>query len=323
VIALRTLTKDEINCRACAPKSVSRCTADQKTTHQRHYEGPAEPGFRDRSGSDSQNASNRPEMAGILFMRTRQQIAWSVLLFLIAAVARGSAQTESPTSTENIIARMTQAEQDNHAHFQSYVVTRDYKLFDKAATVPASEVVADLTFVPPYLRSYAIRYTHGNSMGESIVRRMLEAEMAFAKDSGSTDISKSNYDFQFIHDEDMNGQHCYVLALLPRRRAKNLLRGSIWVDTNTYLIHRVEGEPVKSSSWWLRNVRIALQFGYIGEMWTQTSSESTADVRIVGQFKMISQDVSYQIDQPSPQRSSDQSAFFPGTQSEAPSQVSQ
>jgi hypothetical protein len=258
-------------------------------------------------------------MVGILLMRIRQQIAWSVLLFLTAAVARGSAQTETPTSTENIIARMTQAEQHNHSHFQPYVVTRDYKLFEKVATVPTSEVVADLTFVPPYLKSYAIRYTHGTSMGESIVRRMLEGEMAFAKDSGSTGISKGNYDFRFIRDEDINGQHCYVLALLPRRRAKNLLRGSIWVDTNTYLIHRVEGEPVKSSSWWLRDVRITLQFGYIGEMWTQTSSESTADVRIVGEFKMISQDVSYQIDQPSPQRSSsDQSAFFPGTESEAP-----
>jgi hypothetical protein len=155
-------------------------------------------------------------------------------------------------------------------------------------------------------------------MGESIVRRMLEGQMAFAKDSGSTDISRGNYDFRFIREEDVNGHHCYVLELLPRRKAKNLLRGNIWVDANTYLIHRVEGEPEKSSSWWLRDVRIVLLFGYVGEMWMQTSSESTANVRIVGQYKMISQDVSYKIDQPSPARSSAQAAFFPGAEVETP-----
>jgi hypothetical protein len=127
-----------------------------------------------------------------------------------------------------------------------------------------------------------------------------------------------NYDFRFIREEDVNGHHCYVLELLPRRNAKNLLHGNIWVDAKTYLLHRVEGEPVRSSSWWLRDVRIVLLFGYVGEMWMQTSSESTADVRIVGQYKMISQVVSYQINRPSPVRSSAQAAFFPDAEPESP-----
>ena len=258
----------------------------------------------------------RTELAEILFMRIRKQIAWSILLFLTTAAACESAQTESPASTENIIARMAQAGERNHIHFQPYVVTRDYKLFGKEALVPTSEVIAELTFVPPYLKSYALRLTHGTSMGESIVRRMLEGQMAFAKDSGSTDISRDNYDFQFIRQEDVDGRHCYVLELLPLRKAKNLLRGNIWVDANTYLIHRVEGEPAKSSSWWLRDVRIVLLFGYVGEMWMQTSSESTANVRIAGEYKMVSEDVSYQIDQPAPARSSAQAAFFPGPEPE-------
>jgi hypothetical protein len=251
-------------------------------------------------------------------MRIRKQIAWSILVFLTSAVACDSAQTESPASSENIIARLAQAGEHNHAHFRPYVVTRDYKLFDKERIMPTSQIIAELTFIPPYLKSYVIRHTNGSSTGATIVRRMLEGQMAFAKDSGSTDISKGNYDFRFIREEEVNGHHCYVLELLPRRIAKNLLHGNIWVDANTYLIHRVEGEPVKSSSWWLRDVRIVLLFGYVGEMWMQTSSESTANVRIVGQYKMISQDVSYKIDQPYPARSSVQAGFFPSAQPETP-----
>jgi hypothetical protein len=250
-------------------------------------------------------------------MRTREQIAWQVPFFLVLSVACASAQTKKLISTENIIAGMAQAREDNHTHFRSYIVTRDYKLFGEEMTAPTSEVIVDLTFAPPQLKSYAIRQTNGTATGERIVRRMLEGQMAIAKDSGSTDISQDNYAFRFIREEDVNGHHCYVLELLPRRKAKNLLHGIIWVDAKTYLLHRVEGEPVKSSSWWLRDVRIVLLFGYIGEMWVQTSSESTADVRIVGQYKMISQDVSYKIDQPSPVRSSAQAAFFPDAGSES------
>ena len=250
-------------------------------------------------------------------MQTPRQIEWSVLIFLASTVACASAQTESPVLTENIIAQMAQAGEDNHSHFRPYVVTVDYKLFGKEAVVPASEVIAELAFLPPYLKSYAIRDVIGIHIGERIVRRMLEGQMAFAKDSGSTDISQDNYNFRFIREDDVNGHHCYVLELLPRRKSKNLLHGNIWVDAKTYLLHRVEGEPVKSSSWWLEDVRIVLLFGYVGEMWMQTSSESTADVRIVGQYKMISQVVSYQIDQPSPMHSSAQAAFFPHAESQS------
>jgi hypothetical protein len=213
---------------------------------------------------------------------------------------------------------MIHAGEDNDARIRPYVVTRDYKLLAKEARVPASQVTAELTFVPPNLKSYAIQHTSGTSMGEKIVRRILETQMAFAKDSGSSDISQNNYGFRFIREEDMDGDHCYVLELIPRRKDKNLLRGTIWIDAKTYLLHRIEGEPVESSSWWLRDVRIVLLFGSVGEMWMQTSSQSTANVRIIGQYKMISQDVSYKIDQPSTVAASAQAAFLPAAESESP-----
>jgi hypothetical protein len=251
-------------------------------------------------------------------MRTRKTIAWSVFFFLASAVVCASAQTEGPAPTENIVARMVQAREHNHAYFRPYVVTRDYKLFGKETIIPTSQVIAELTFIPPNLKSYAIRHTNGTHMGETIVRRLLEGQMALAKDSGSTDISRDNYDFRFVREEEMNGHHCYVLELRPQRKARNLLRGNIWIDAETYQLHRIEGEPAKSSSWWLRDVHIVLLYGYVGEMWMQTSSESTADVRIAGPYKMISQDVSYKIDQSSSVASSAQAIFFPEAESESP-----
>jgi len=217
------------------------------------------------------------------------------LLFLVAVAPCALAQTSTVPTVETIIARMAQARADNRARFRSYVVTRDYKLFGKERHKTESQVIADVTFDPPDFKKYAIQQASGAGLGEKIVRRMLESEVEVTKDYSSTDISPDNYDFRFIREEDVNSQRSYVLELLPRRRDKNLLRGNIWVDANTFLLHRTEGEPAKRTSWWLRDVRIALLYGYVSGMWLQTASESTAKVRILGQYTMVSRDVKYKI----------------------------
>jgi len=125
---------------------------------------------------------------------------------------------------------------------------------------------------------------------------MLEGEAEIAKEYSLTDISVANYDFRFIRAESVGDQLCYKLELLPRRKDQYLLRGNIWVDANTYLLHRSEGEPAnKSPSWWLRNVRIELVYGDVGGMWLQTASEATADVRIFGRYTMVTHDLEYRI----------------------------
>jgi hypothetical protein len=111
-------------------------------------------------------------------------------------------------------------------------------------------------------------------------------------------MSPANYDFRFVREEDLNGQHSYVLEMLPWRKDKILLRGQIWVDSTTYLLHRTEGEPGNPPSWWLRDSRIVLVYGDVGGMWLQTGSESTANVRFLGQHIMLSRDLEYKIGEP-------------------------
>jgi hypothetical protein len=47
---------------------------------------------------------------------------------------------------------------------------------------------------------------------------MLANEAEVTKDYALTDISADNYDFRFIREEEVSGQRCYVLVLLPRRK---------------------------------------------------------------------------------------------------------
>jgi hypothetical protein len=169
-------------------------------------------------------------------------------------------------SVETIVARMAQARTENRAHLRPYSVTRNYKLFGKERQTTKSEVVADVSFVPPDFKHFVIRQASGTRLGERIVRQMLEHETDIVKNYGSTDLSPANYEFRLLGEEELNGHQCYVLEMLPRRKDKTLLRGQIWVDSTTYLLHRVEGEPGKAPSWWLREASIVLMYGDVGGM---------------------------------------------------------
>jgi hypothetical protein len=232
-------------------------------------------------------------------MAARPQALWLLFLYLAAAVAGASAQTRSTIPTvEIIVARMAQARDENEARFRPYVVTRDYQLFGKERDQSKAQVIADVIFVPPDLKNYAIQQTIGAGLGERVVRRMLASEAEIAKDCVSVDFSAANYEFRFIREEEVSGQRCYVLELLPRRKDRNLLRGNIWVDATTYLLRRTEGEPAKIPSWWLKDVRMALLYGDVGGMWLQTALEATATVRILGPYTVVSRDVKYKIGEP-------------------------
>lgn len=207
----------------------------------------------------------------------------------------GSIQAQSsPVPTvETILARMEQARSENRARLRPYSVVRDYQLFGAEKQTSKAEIIADVTFVPPDVKHYAIRQANGMGLGEKIVRQMLDHETDIVKDYGTTDLTPANYDFRLVREEPLDGQRCYVLEMTPRRKGKTLLRGHIWVDASTYQLRRTEGEPGKAPSWWLRDARIILTYGNVGGMWLQTASESTANVRFVGPHTMVARDVEY------------------------------
>lgn len=227
---------------------------------------------------------------------SRAQSTCSILVCLaVAGTASAQTQIAGPTS-DIIVAQMLQAQAANRIQFLPYTVTRDYQLFEgETSNLPKSHVVADIVVVPPDSKKYTIQGAVGSMLAERIVRKALDSEVAFAIDSRATDVTRENYDFALVGKNELDGRLCYVLELSPKRKSKNLLRGNLWVDAETYLPRRVEGAPAKDPSWWFTDVRIVLVYGYVGPMWVQTSSKASANVRIIGRSTMIWQDTSYQL----------------------------
>jgi hypothetical protein len=219
----------------------------------------------------------------------------SLLLFLAMGVF-ASADPDGVPSLEAILHHMEEARAENRAHFRPFKVSREYKLFGKEKQKPKSQVIAAVTFVPPNSKKFVIQQTQGSTaLGEHIVRQMLDGEAEAAKHYTDTDISAANYDFRFVREENLNGQRCYVIEQIPKRKERTLLHGTIWVDAKTYRLHRFMGEPAKAPSWWLKDSRIEFNYGEVDGMWLQTGSEASANVRFFGPYTMSSRDVEYRI----------------------------
>lgn len=73
-----------------------------------------------------------------------------LLHFAALGVTLASHVESSAPSAETIVARMTQARSENRARLRPYSVTRNYKLFGKEGQKARSEVVARVSFAPPW-----------------------------------------------------------------------------------------------------------------------------------------------------------------------------
>src|SRR5579864_6421064 len=216
---------------------------------------------------------------------------WLPGLFFLATLASSSQVTPStaeikPPDLPLILQHLEDIQHQDPAQSRPYELTREYKVFHGSDKQPTSEVVAQINFVPPDMKTYKITHARGNSRGAKMVRELLDRETESAKKGKASEVNRTNYDFVFLRQENFGDVPEYVLGILPKRKDRNLLRGQIWVDASTFRIRRIEGVPAKSPSFWLKNIHITLQFAELGGMWVPVTFDAVATVRLLGQYTL-------------------------------------
>jgi hypothetical protein len=223
------------------------------------------------------------------------QISAVLFLFLFLAIIPSLAQQAATPDLNTILSHMEQAQVESHAHMSPYSVTREYKFFGDDQQHAKSQVLAKVDFAPPNEKNYTIERSSGSGQGEKITRKVLDHEKSIAKGDSSGGLNRDNYDFEYLRSEAVNGRRAYVLQLTPKHNDKNLIKGLAWIDAETFHPLKVEGEPAKSPSFWVKNVKLSLTFGRVGDMWLQTGTQAVANIRFLGQHTMIARDVNYEL----------------------------
>ncbi len=239
-------------------------------------------------------------------MQTQSALIQCLLVFMVLVSAACAQQvgttTASASASESrtpdlgvIIQKLQEAQEANRPQLP-YEAVRDYRFFEADPARTSAEVVARITFMPPNVKKYTIQNHTGSSRGEDIVRHILDKESSMTAqdpDASLRAVSAQNYEFAYLGDDDLNGIACYKLKISPKHKDISLVEGQVWVDQNSFLIRRIDGEMSKSPSWWLKRVHLVMDFGSLAGTWQQTGTQATADVRMVGKRTLVSKVVDY------------------------------
>ena len=230
-------------------------------------------------------------------MRARVCKRLYCLLFLMANAwvfpnsSHAQAARPSAPNVDMILDSLERTDGQNPALLRPHEVTREYKIFRGGDTKPISVVTAQISFISSDTRTFKITEAQGSPMGKKIVSAILEQEIASAWEGHKADISRSNYDFVFLREQNFTGVPEYVLHIIPKRKAKGLLLGDIWVDASTYHIRQIVGVPLKNPSLWIKDLHITIQFAAVDDMWLPVSLDAIATVRFLGIFTLSGQNL--------------------------------
>jgi hypothetical protein len=197
----------------------------------------------------------------------------------------------APPNLNSILDSLERTEEQNPALSRSHNVTREYKVFQGDDPKPISDVTTQISFTPPGIKTFKITDAQGSPRGKKIVTAILEQEVASAREGHQHDISRSNYDFVFLRERNFGVVAEYVLHITPRRKEKGLLLGDIWVDAKTYRIRQIIGVPLKTPSFWVKDLHITVQFADVNGMWIPVSVDAIATIRFLGIYSLSGHDL--------------------------------
>ncbi len=197
-----------------------------------------------------------------------------------------------------IFAKVADANARREAALQSYSSTREYTVAEPGHE-PDADLVISMRFVAPATKTFSAPSEQGVSwIHRRVFDGLMNAEREAAEGPQKTEsaLTPANYDAELVGDDRYLDRDCYVLALRPKRQNKYVLTGKVWIDKEDFAIAKIEGDPVKSPSFWIRNPHLIRQYQRVGGFWLPLQDDTRCHVRLVGDYALRIRYYDYQVD---------------------------
>jgi hypothetical protein len=230
-----------------------------------------------------------------------------------AAGGQPSATSEPRTglSIEEIVNNLVRRNLERAKGLRGYQGTRTYRLeyrgFPGSRT---AEMVVDVKFDSPASKEFTVRSESGSKLViERVFKKLLQSEQEALNEENQSHIAlnRDNYNFVLVGNDAGNQARTegllYILAVEPRIKNKLLFRGKIWVDAADFAVVRMEGEPAKNPSFWIKETQIEQVYARVGDFWLPVSNRSTSTIRLGGRASLTIDYRDYRVTAVGPTRS--------------------
>jgi hypothetical protein len=179
-------------------------------------------------------------------------IAMAALAMVLACISAPAQQPDEATVVRGVDAAV-------RARFEGiagFTVTEHYAVFRGSdQTHPAAQITVKTSYRKELGKTYKILSQSGSGI---IIRFGLNPLLDNEKrinDPGDREASwftSANYEMKLksSRPERIDGHNCLSLSITPKRKAPNLIIGTLWVDTSNYAILRIDGIASKRATIW-------------------------------------------------------------------------
>ncbi len=214
----------------------------------------------------------------------RNSFIFGAFLLLISSSAFGASNGEALPSADAVVARMLAHNAQRQTQLAGYRGMRRYVLENDRLNKHAEMLVRVAGDADETKHFEVVSQTGWKSAQKHVLQKMLatEADASSPEARLKARLSQDNYEFHMVRAALLGDRMDYVICVVPKRSDEHLFEGQIWIDTQDYALARVEGEPAKNPSFWIRSVHFVHTYRKNGPFWFPASTESVTQVRIFG-----------------------------------------
>jgi hypothetical protein len=214
----------------------------------------------------------------------KNHLIFGVFLLLLPSVAFGASGADSLPTAGVVVAKMLACNAQRQTQLPGYRGMREYVLENQHWHKRAEMLVRVQGDADETKHFQVVSEMGWKAAQKHVLHKVLEseAEASSAAIRNETRLSPENYTFRMATTSMLNDRMTYVIQVVPKRRSAHLFEGEIWIDAQDYALERVEGQPAKSPSFWIRRVHFVHTYRKSGPFWFPASTESVTEARIFG-----------------------------------------
>jgi len=217
-----------------------------------------------------------------------------------------SYSAQNPLPVEQVARQLQERNAERAAALRQFSGTRIYRMqYRGFPSDRDAEMVVNVTYHAPKAKEFKVVSQSGSKFViDRIFKKLLEGEQEAANEENrrNSALSSENYDFTSAGYEATPEGAQYVLNLLPRTRNKFLYRGKIWVDAKDFAVVRIEGEPARNPSFWIKKTEVKHRYVKVNDFWLPAENHTESAIRLGGRAILSIEYKDYKITNAAPLR---------------------
>lgn len=200
--------------------------------------------------------------------------------------APGPIANPAPLTAEQVVHNFALMNLHRAQALHAYKGTRTYRVqYHGFPGTRDAEMVVIVKYLSPGQKEFVIQSATGSKLiVDKVLKKLLEAEKEESRPGMERRfaLTEANYRFSLMRYESTCSGSVYVLSVEPRRKDTFLYRGRIWVNAEDFAVERLDAEPAKNPSFWIKKTDIVQVYTNVSDFWLPANNHSVTAVRLGG-----------------------------------------